>query len=134
MLDEDGFWTRRGRPCPRRHEGEERHGQGARLARRTDGDAWIPTGKPLDRRHGRPLLLLQVRVADGASRVVDYSDLGPTNPMHTRPPKQHVELVEQKSVKKITMADVRKMSAEQYDAALKDTDLAPQIEALVANQ
>ena len=29
----------------------------------------------------------------GASRVVDYSDLGPTNPMLTRPPKQHVELV-----------------------------------------
>src|SRR5262249_44790152 len=70
----------------------------------------------------------------GASRVVDYSDLGPTNPMHTRPPKQHVELVEQKSVKKITMADVRKMSAEQYEAALKDTDLAPQIETLLANQ
>ena len=68
------------------------------------------------------------------TRVIDYSDLGPTNPMHTRPPKQHVELVEQKSLRKITMADVRKMSAEQYDAALKDTDLAPQIEALAAQQ
>src|SRR5215469_2562112 len=70
----------------------------------------------------------------GASRVVDYSDLGPKNPMHNAPVKQHVELVEQKSVKKITMAEVRRMSAEQYEAALKDTDLAPQIETLLANQ
>ena len=70
----------------------------------------------------------------GASRVVDYSDLGPKNPMHSRPPQQHVELVEQKSVKKITMADVRKMTAEQYEAALKDSDLGPQLEALLANQ
>jgi hypothetical protein len=68
------------------------------------------------------------------TRVIDYSDLGPTNPMHTRPSKHHVELVEQKSVKKITMADVRKMSAEQYEAALKDSDLGPQLEALLANQ
>jgi hypothetical protein len=68
------------------------------------------------------------------TRVIDYSDLGPTNPIHTLPPKQLVGLVEQKSVKKITMADVRKMSAEQYEAALKDTDLGPQLEALLANQ
>jgi hypothetical protein len=54
--------------------------------------------------------------------------------MHNAPVKQHVELVEQKSVKKITMADVRKMSAEQYDAALKDSDLGPQLEALLVNQ
>lgn len=54
--------------------------------------------------------------------------------MHGRPAKQHVELVEQKSVKKITMTDVRKMSAEQYEAALKDTDLGRQIEALLADQ
>jgi len=66
--------------------------------------------------------------------VVDYSDLGPTNSMHTRPPKQHVELVEQKSVKKITMADVRKMSSEEYARALKDSALGPQLEALLANQ
>lgn len=70
----------------------------------------------------------------GASRVIDYSDIGPTNPMHTRPPKQHVELVEQKSVRKVTMADLRKMSSEQYQGALNDTDLAPQIEALLADQ
>ena len=54
--------------------------------------------------------------------------------MHTRPPKQHVELVEQKSVKKITMADVRKMSSEEYARALKDSALGPQLEALLANQ
>jgi len=46
----------------------------------------------------------------GATRVIDMADLGTTNPMHARPPKQHVELVEQKSVKKITWADIRKMS------------------------
>jgi hypothetical protein len=68
------------------------------------------------------------------TRVIDYSDLGPTNPIQTLPPKQHVELVEQKSVKKITMADVRKMSAEQYEAALNDSDLGPQLEALLADQ
>jgi len=45
--------------------------------------------------------------------------------------KEKVELVEQKSVKKITMADIRKMSAEQFQAALRDTDLAPQTEALL---
>jgi hypothetical protein len=66
--------------------------------------------------------------------VIDFSDLGPTNPMHTRPAKQHVELVEQKSVKKITMADVRKMSSEEYARALKDSDLGLQLEVLLANQ
>jgi len=65
------------------------------------------------------------------TRVIDYSDLGPSNPLQTRPAKQHIELVEQKSVKKITMADVRKMTAEQYEAALKDTDLGPRLEALL---
>ena len=40
-------------------------------------------------------------VGYGATRVIDMSDLGPSNPMHARPPKQHIELVEQKSVKKI---------------------------------
>lgn len=69
----------------------------------------------------------------GATRFVDYSDFGETNPMRERPPVQHVDLVEQKSVKKITMADVRKMSSEQFEAALKDTDLGPQINALLEN-
>lgn len=70
----------------------------------------------------------------GASRVIDMADLLPDNPMHSRPPKQHVELVEQKSVRKITLADVRKMSAEQFASALRDTDLGPQVEALLADQ
>jgi len=69
----------------------------------------------------------------GATRVVDYSDLGEKNPFHNRPERQHVELVDQRSVKKITWADIRKMSPEQYAAALADTDLAPQIEALLQN-
>lgn len=53
--------------------------------------------------------------------------------MHNRPERQHVELVEQKSVKKITWADIRKMSGEEYARALKDTDLGPQIEELLQN-
>lgn len=60
------------------------------------------------------------------------ADLGPQNPMHNRPPRQHVELLEQKSVKTITWTDIRKMSGEEYGRALKDTDLGPQIEALLA--
>jgi hypothetical protein len=69
----------------------------------------------------------------GATRVIDMADLGTTNPTHARPLKQHVELVEQKSVKKITLADIRKMSGEEYARALRDTDLARQIEELLQN-
>jgi hypothetical protein len=46
----------------------------------------------------------------------------------------HVELVEQKSVKKLTLNDVRNMSSEQYARALADTDLASQIEAALSEQ
>lgn len=67
----------------------------------------------------------------GATRFVDYGDFDETNPMHERPPAQHVQVVEQQSVKKIGWADVRKMSSEQYEAALNDTDLGPQINALL---
>jgi len=70
----------------------------------------------------------------GATRVINMADLGERNLLHNRPERQHVELVDQKSVKKITLADIRKWSAEEYAAALNDTDLAPQVEALLANQ
>jgi hypothetical protein len=70
----------------------------------------------------------------GSTRVIDYSDLNNHNPVHYPPRRTHVELVEQKIVKKLTMVDVRRLSAEQFAAALKNTDLGPQIEALLANQ
>jgi hypothetical protein len=40
-----------------------------------------------------------------------------------------IALVEKKTVKKISWADIRKMSGEEYARALKDTGLGPQIEA-----
>jgi hypothetical protein len=63
----------------------------------------------------------------GGARMVVH----PTrkNPI-LNPPPQNVEIVERR--KRITVQDLRKMSAEEYAEALRNPTLAPQIEALLA--